>query len=61
MGSFLGAFPHLFVSTTSLVYIVFSRLFVCNVGQMAIIYIFFFKCNIREYAGMKCLGTIALA
>ena len=41
MGSFLGAFPHLFVSTTSLVYIVFSRLFVCNVGQMAIIYIFF--------------------
>jgi len=41
---------------------VFSRLFVCKVGQKPVTYSsFFFKCNIREYAGKKCLGTIALA
>ena len=34
----------------------------CNVGQnqMTITYYFFFKCYIREYAGKKCLGTLAL-
>ena len=38
------------------------HLFVCDVGQMTIMYsYFFFKCNIREYAGKKCLETIALA
>ena len=43
---------------------VFSRLFICNVGQRQITTAyssFSFECNIREYAGKKCLGTIALA